>query len=116
MLVYGGGGGEWGGLRLFFEPTPNDEQSLIFCTYYSEQTMRMVYRSFLDCKGERLPVGVQELSGDLVQLIQRESQRHQAVLLIPDVYPNFLHPRSRVPGQKYSRSRIRIRIKEFRYF
>jgi hypothetical protein len=37
-----------------------------------------------------------------------------AVLRIPD--PNFFHRGSRIQGQKDSRIRIRIRIKEFNYF
>jgi hypothetical protein len=37
----------------------------------------------------------------------------QAVLRIRDVYPIFFHPGSQMQG---TRSRIRIRVKEFKYF
>ncbi len=42
------------------------------------------------------------------------SQCCWSLMFIPD--PNFFHPRSRIRYQKDSRSRIRIRIKEFKYF
>jgi hypothetical protein len=37
-------------------------------------------------------------------------------MLIPNPGPEFFHPGSRIQGQKDSGSRIRIRIKEFKYF
>jgi hypothetical protein len=41
-----------------------------------------------------------------------------SLLLIRDAYPgsDFFHPGSQIQGQKDSGSRIRIRIKEFKYF
>jgi hypothetical protein len=37
-------------------------------------------------------------------------------MFIPGPGSEFFHPGSRIQGQKYSGSRIRIRIKEFKYF
>jgi hypothetical protein len=62
-------------------------------------------------KGERVKIKKKKLRKTMKAGVE-------TVLWIHDVYPGseFFHPRSRIQGKKDSGSRIRIRIKEFKYF